>query len=53
MTTAATIQVTVHLPQSEVERIVNAAEWMLRDGVAVDEVKRWAKAEVGKAVTVR
>lgn len=53
MPTVATSRVTFHLPQAELERIVRDADWMLHDGVPRDEVERWAKSEVAKAVKVR
>ena len=53
MPTAATAEVSIDLPQSEVERIVRDATLMRMDGVDADEVERWMRAEVAKAITVR
>jgi hypothetical protein len=53
MPTAMTAQVSIDLPQSEIERIVSAASFMRMDGVASELVKEWMKAEVAKSVSVR
>jgi hypothetical protein len=53
MPTAMTSLVSVHLAASELDRIVSAADLMRRDGMPAEEVKRWVKAEVGKAVSVK
>jgi hypothetical protein len=53
MPTASTANVTFDLPTATLDRILSNAEWMLRDGVAQEEVQRWAKAQISKGLKVR
>jgi hypothetical protein len=53
MPTASTANVTFDLPTATLDRILSNAEWMLNDGVAQEEVQRWARERIAGCLKVR
>lgn len=53
MPAASTDHVTFDLPTATLDQTLTSAEWMLRDGMAAEDVERWARTQLGRHLKVR